>query len=262
MLMAKIALVVFDWAGTTVDFGCMAPVAAFVEAFARHGVAVTVPQARQPMGLHKRDHIQAMLRMPEVAALWRAAHGRDASSTDVDTVYRDFVPRQMEVIDRHSELVPGLEACIAALRSRGIKIGATTGYFRAAAERVYKLARQQGYDPDYPLCAEDVPVGRPAPWMIFRIMEAADVYPPTRVVKVGDTVPDVEEGLNAGTWSVGVTQSSSEVGCTLEEWEKLTSDERQQKMGLARSKLLAAGAHHVIDSIAELPELLCKIEAR
>ena len=98
--------------------------------------------------------------------------------------------------------------------------------------------------------------------MIFRIMEAADVYPPTRVVKVGDTVPDVEEGLNAGAWSVAVTQSSSEIGCTLEEWEKLTSDERQQKMGLARSKLLAAGAHHVIDSIAELPELLCKIEAR
>jgi phosphonoacetaldehyde hydrolase len=259
--MPNIALVVFDWAGTTVDFGCMAPVAAFVEAFARHDVPVTIAQARQPMGLPKRDHIQAMMQMSDVAALWRSAHSRDATSADVDALYREFIPLQMEVIDRHCELVPGLEACIAALRSQGIKIGATTGYFRAAAERVYELARRRGYAPEYTLCAEDVPVGRPAPWMVFRIMEAAGVYPPSRVVKLGDTVPDVEEGLNAGAWSVGVTQSSSEVGCTLEEWNKLTTGERQKRISLARSKLLAAGAHHVIDSLTELPELLRKIEA-
>jgi phosphonoacetaldehyde hydrolase len=67
----RIRLVVFDWAGTTVDHGSRAPVAAFVRAFAGHGVEVTPDEARGPMGLHKRDHIRAMLQMPAVARRWR-----------------------------------------------------------------------------------------------------------------------------------------------------------------------------------------------
>jgi phosphonoacetaldehyde hydrolase len=166
----------------------------------------------------------------------------------------------MEVIDRHSELVPGLKACVASLRVAAIKIGATTGYFRAAAERVYESARRQGYSPDCAVCAEDVPAGRPAPWMIFRIMEALNIYPATRVAKVGDTVPDIEEGLNAGALTIAVTQSSSEVGCSLREWETLPAHVREAKSARARSIFMTAGAHHVIDSLAELPPLLLKLD--
>jgi phosphonoacetaldehyde hydrolase len=258
--MPAISLVVFDWAGTTIDFGCLAPVTAFVESFARHGVPVTTAEARKPMGLHKREHIKAMLRMPEIAAKWRSAHGADANEAYIDLLYQAFIPLQMEVIDRHSELVPGLKACVASLRAAGIKIGATTGYFRAAAERVYESARRQGYTPDCAVCAEDVPAGRPAPWMIFRVMEALNIYPAARVAKVGDTVPDIEEGLNAGALTIAVTQSSSEVGCSFPEWESLPSDVREMKSARARSIFMTAGAHHVIDSLAELPPLLLKLD--
>ena len=71
-----IQLVVFDWAGTTIDFGCMAPAGAFVAAFAANGVDVTLAEARGPMGLHKKDHIRAMLCTASVGAKWRAAVGR------------------------------------------------------------------------------------------------------------------------------------------------------------------------------------------
>jgi phosphonoacetaldehyde hydrolase len=260
--MPRIALVIFDWAGTTIDFGCLAPVTAFVEAFARHGVRVTTAEARAPMGLDKRDHIAAMLRTTAVAERWRQTRARDATEPDIDSLYREFIPLQMAVLDRYSDLVPALKTCVAELRTLGVKIGATTGYFRDAAERVYELARRQGYTPDHALCSGDVPAGRPAPWMIFRIMEAAGIYPPARVAKVGDTVPDVEEGLNAGAWSIGVTESSSEVGCSLSEWQMLDEDARREKRSQARSRLLAAGAHHVIDSLAELPELLRILEGR
>ncbi len=259
--MPTIALVIFDWAGTTVDFGCLAPVAAFVEAFARAAVQVTAAEARAPMGLHKKDHIAAMLRQPGLAQRWRQVHGRDAADTDIANLYAEFMPLQMEVIDRHCDLVPGLKSCLAELRDSGIKIGATTGYFRAAAEHVYELARRQGYVPDHALCADDVRAGRPAPWMIFRIMEAAGVYPPACVVKLGDTVADIEEGLNAGVWSIGVTESSSEVGCSWDEWQQLDEETRHAKRSLARARLLAAGAHYVVDSLAELPGLLRKLEA-
>jgi phosphonoacetaldehyde hydrolase len=260
--MTTIRLVVFDWAGTTVDHGCFAPVAAFVQAFAQQGVLVTTDQARAPMGLHKRDHIQAMLRMPEVARRWHAVHGRESSDQDLERLYQHFIPLQLEVIAGHSRLVPGLLDCVSELRAREIAIGATTGYFRQAAERVYAEARAQGYVPDHCLCAEDVPQGRPAPWMIYRIMEARGVYPPSQVVKVGDTVPDIEEGRNAGVWSIGVTRTSNEVGCSEEEFAALSPTVRRTKLADAQKKLENAGAHVVIESLAELPALVQSLEAR
>jgi phosphonoacetaldehyde hydrolase len=258
----SVRLVVFDWAGTTVDHGCFGPVAAFVRVFARNGVEVSPAEARGPMGLHKKDHLRELLRTPDVAGRWRRAHGRDWTEADVEDLYQDFIPLQLEVIDEHSRLVTGLLDCVGELRQRGIKIGATTGYFRAAAERVYGAAREQGFLPECTVCAEDVPGGRPAPWMVFRVMVELGVYPPAAVVKVGDTVPDIQEGLNAGAWSVGVTRTGSDVGCTEEEWAALDRGEQQAQLARARLKLLAAGAHVVVESLAELPALVADLSER
>jgi phosphonoacetaldehyde hydrolase len=214
------------------------------------------------MGVSKKDHVRALLQSPAVARRWRERHGGDATEDDVDELYRRFMPLQLEVIDEFGTVVPELLECVSALRSRGIAVGATTGYFRGAAERVYRCAAAQGYRPDHCVCAEDVPAGRPAPWMIFRVMEALGVFPPAAVVKVGDTVPDIGEGLAAGAWSVGVVRGSSEVGCTSQEWATLPTQERHRLSAICRAKLLAAGAHAVIDTLAELPAVLDEFDAR
>ena len=252
----EVRLVVFDWAGTTVDFGCFAPVDAFVRTFAHHGIAVTPAEVRVAMGLHKKDHLHALLRQPEVSQRWKRTAGRTWNEKDLEALYNTFIPIQLETVAEHAQIVPGLLECVEALRRRDIRIGATTGYFRAAAERVYDAARRQGFVPDCALCADDVSLGRPAPWMIFRIMETVGVYPPCTVVKVGDTVPDIEEGRNAGAWSVGVTRSSSAVGCTEEELAALSEPQRQAKLDDARRQFLDARAHAVIDALADLPSLV------
>jgi phosphonoacetaldehyde hydrolase len=257
-----VRLVVLDWAGTAVDHGSRAPVAAFVGAFAAHGVPITAAEARIPMGLAKGDHIRALLRVPDIARRWRQQHGRDWTEADAASLYDRFVPLQLEMIDRHASLVPYLLPAVEALRESGVRIGATTGYFRAAAQRVYAAAHAQGYAPDACACAEEVPAGRPAPWMMFRLMEALGVYPPATVVKVGDTVPDVAEGLAAGAWSVAVLRTGNEVGCTEEEWAGLPEDEQRRRVEAARRKLLAAGAHAAIETLAELPGLIADISAR
>jgi phosphonoacetaldehyde hydrolase len=259
---SAIRLVVFDWAGTTVDHGSLAPVAAFVEAFIRHGVAISPEEARGPMGLPKRDHIVALLRRLDIARRWHGVHGRDWTEEDVDRVYAAFIPLQLAVVEDCAAPVPGLPAAVDDLRRRGIRIGGTTGYFAEAAERVAAAARRLGYAPDATLCPADVRAGRPAPWMIFRLMEILDVCPPAAVVKVGDTVPDIEEGRNAGVWTVGVTHTGSEVGCTAAEFAALPLGERTERVEAARHKLLAAGAHAVIPSAAEAPALLDEIAAR
>jgi phosphonoacetaldehyde hydrolase len=98
--------------------------------------------------------------------------------------------------------------------------------------------------------------------MIFRLMELTGVYPPSAVVKIGDTVPDIEEGRNAGAWSIGITESGSEVGLTLNEWQALPDVERIRRAAHAGEKLLQAGAHAVIGSVGELPALLDELEKR
>ncbi len=257
----KIALVVFDLAGTIVDHGCFAPVAPFVETLRRHGVEVTVDEVRAPMGLGKLDHLRTLLAAPAAAAQWRARHGSDVTDAEIERAYADdFVPLQIECVTSASGLLSGTLPCVTALRERGIKVGTTTGYFRDAAELCWAAAAKQGFIPDMNIAPEDVPVGRPEPWMIFRIMQTVGVYPPRAVVKVGDTIPDIEEGLNAGAWSVGVTQSGSEMGMTEHELAALSPDERGRRTAAVRAKLLAAGAHFVIDSVADLPALLPTIE--
>ena len=251
-----IRLVVFDWAGTIIDFGSLAPLEAYRQAFAKQGVDVTPAEIRAPMGLHKRDHLTAVLRMPAVAARWLAARGTAWTEADIDRMYAEFMPIQLEALRRHDRLVPGVLECVAALRARGVLIGGSTGYFREATNVVLAAARRQGLELDCSICADDVPGCRPAPWMIHRNMERLGVYPPSAVVKVGDTVADIEEGLNAGARTVGVTTSGSEVGLSEAEWNALSPADQARVREKARRTFFAAHAHAVIDSLAELPELV------
>ena len=69
--------VLLDWAGTTMDFGCMAPAVVFAQVFERPGVPITLDEARAPMGAHKRVHIQKIIQRDAVRARWQEVHGRE-----------------------------------------------------------------------------------------------------------------------------------------------------------------------------------------
>ena len=251
----EVKLVVFDWAGTTVDFGCRAPVGAFVAAFAERGVTVPVAEARGPMGLHKKDHIRAMLAGP-TGDRWRAAVGRDWAEADVEDLYRLVTPLQVAAAREYGKLCPGVLECVAELRARGVKIAATTGYFREAAEACYTVAAAQGYAPDFVICADEVPAGRPAPWMIFRCMEALGVYPPAAVVAVGDTPADMRAAKNAGCVAFGVVDSGNEVGLSEAELAVCSASVLHELRMVAFRRLMAAEADSVADHIDQVPALL------
>jgi phosphonoacetaldehyde hydrolase len=258
-----IQLVVLDWAGTTVDFGCFAPVASFARALERHGIKPTDEQVRQPMGLAKLDHLRSLLAIPELSEQWQTRHGRPWNDADAERIYvDDYIPLQMEAIAGHDRLVPGLLAVVEAIRGRNLKIATTTGYFREAARLVFDSASRQGYARDLDVLPDEVTAGRPAPWMIFRAMEALGVYPPSSVVKVGDTPADIAEGVNAGVWSVGVIASSSEVGLSEVGWKSLSDRDRRAYVESTRSKFEQAGAHATIETLAELPGLIADLERR
>lgn len=253
-----IKAVISDLAGTTVDFGSCAPAGAFVELFARRSIQATAAEARGPMGIHKRDHIRAMLDMPSISRQWMDVHGHAWTERDLDGLYEEFIPMTVEALPKYSSVIPGVVEAVETLHARGIRIGVSTGYNNQMLQIVLEKAAEGGFVPDAAICAADVPKGRPAPWMIFRLMEALDVYPSAAVVKIGDTIADIEDGLNAGVWTIGVTRTGNLVGLTEAELDALAPDERAQRIVQAGERLLAAGAHCVVDSFADLPHVIAQ----
>ena len=257
-----VRLVILDWAGTTMDYGCYAPAVVFIEVYARRGVEITMAQARRPMGLHKRDHIEAISQIGEVAAAWRQVHGRVVTEKDIDDMFADFQPLQLECLADYADLVPGTLETVAALRDRGILIGSTTGYFTEAMELLKVEAVRRGYVPDSSVCATQVPAGRPHPWMMFQNMVNTGVYPPEAVVKVDDTKPGIGEGLNASAWTVGVAKTGNEMGLNLNEVNALDATSLVHKLASAREELAKSGAHYVADSISDIVPIIDEISAR
>jgi len=254
--------VILDWAGTTVDFGCLAPTAAFQAAFEGAGVPITLAQARAPMGLPKWQHLKAILADPLVAAAWVARHRTPASDDDIDALYERFLPFQVAVVAEHSELIPGVLETVAGLRARGLKIGSTTGYPRRVMDVVLQAAAEQGYAPDHTVCAGETPSGRPGPSMALKCVIELDVSPVSACVKIGDTVVDVEEGLNAGMWTIAVSESGNEVGLSQAEWLALSPAEQAQRAAAAAQTLGRAGAHYVVPRLSAVLPVLDEIEAR
>jgi len=252
---------IFDWAGTTVDHGSLAPVRVLQELFAGRGVPISEDEARRDMGVLKKDHIRKILSGSEVGARWSKVCGHQPNEADVDGLFAAFVPLQLECLTRFSTVIEGVQETIARLRRRGIKIGSSTGYTRQMMDIVLRAAAEQGYQPDCSFTPDEVPAGRPFPWMIFANAIRLQVEPLEAIVKVGDTVVDIEEGLRAGVWTIGIARTGNLVGLSVEDFDELSADERKHRVEKARARLKAAGAHYVVDAVADCETIIDAIEA-
>jgi phosphonoacetaldehyde hydrolase len=250
-LKTRFDMVIFDWAGTMVDFGCEAPVKALIEAFGAEGVLIDAAAARRDMGKAKIDHVQAMLAEPSVAAAWRSRHGRDPDARDVEVLMTRLGPLMRDHAARASTLIPGARETFDRLRSAAVRVASSTGYTREMMQPVLTRAAEQGYVPEHVVCSGETPAGRPSPLMIYKACAELGVWPLSRVVKVDDAEVGIAEGKAAGAFTVGVA-SGNALGLSLEELQALSTSERASRIDRARRSLLGAGADLVIDSVADL----------
>lgn len=247
-------LVILDWAGTTVDYGSFAPVNAFLIAFGKFGLTPTVEEVRAPMGKLKRDHIRTMLEMPRLRDQWESLQGSAPDPNAVEKIYGVFEASLLESLAQYAAPKPGVTKAVAQLRNMGISIGSTTGYTDKMMEIVVPNAAKQGYAPDYWISPDGADgMGRPYPYMIFANMAHFRIPSVENVVKLGDTVADIQEGKCAGVRSLGILEGSSVMGCTQEEYETLSEEEREETKERARQIFRAAGADDVLDSLSQLP---------
>ncbi|PHD71459.1 phosphonoacetaldehyde hydrolase [Bacillus sp. AFS043905] len=258
----EVQAVIFDWAGTTVDYGCFAPVQAFVEIFRIRGIDITVKEAREPMGLLKMDHIMELLKMKRISNLWSAKFGKEPDERDLNSLYKDFEALLFKVLKDNAKPIPGVIELVSRLRQQGIKIGSTTGYTREMIDVVKEEAEKWGYQPDSIVASTEVPTGRPAPWMCFMTAMNLQVYPLSKIVKVGDTISDIKEGIYAGMWTVAVLKGGSEIGLSEAEISEMDPYDLQKRMKHAENRFLNAGADFVIDEIGDLLEIIDRINYR
>lgn len=255
-----LAMVVFDWAGTMIDFGCMAPVKAMQAALAEEGIEAGGDIIRADMGLAKKDHVRCLL--GRLSGAWQTLHGRAPGEADVDRIHRRLEPLIAAAAVEASQLVPGAAETCRVLQAAGLRVASTTGYSAATMGPVIARAGTQGYRPDAVICAGDTLQGRPSPLMLYRLAADLGVWPLHYVVKVDDAASGIAEGLNAGAWSVGVAASGNGAGLTFEDLMALPPAERADKIAAARRALELAGAHYVVETVADLMPVLHHIAAR
>ena len=216
-----IDLVVFDMAGTTVrDEGQVQD--AFTAALAEYGVTVGPERIRSLRGASKREAILALL-PPETA---RAEQAERAYAS-----FREHLARRNAGTAR---AVSGAVGVFAWLRDRGIRVALNTGFDRDTTHMLLTALGWATGTVDAVVCGDEVPQGRPAPYMIFRCMEATGVVSVGQVANVGDTVLDLRAGHNAGVgFNIGVLS------------------------GAHGQDVLTAEPHtHILTSVADLPALL------
>ncbi len=255
----RLKAVVFDWAGTMIDFGSRAPVLALCKLFAAAGVTIEEAEARVHMGMAKRDHIRALLNLPRIAEAWQAKHGAAAVEADVEVLFANAGAPMRDAASACSDLIPGAAEVVARLRAGGVAIGSCTGYTREMMQDILPRAAHQGYAPDVVVCAGETLFGRPSPLMLWKNLVDLGVWPAAACVKVDDAEVGIAEGLEAGAWTVGVAASGNGVGLSRAAFDALREDDRADLIAHARQSLLAAGAHVVIDTVADLPGALAEL---
>ncbi|MCL4177613.1 MAG: phosphonoacetaldehyde hydrolase [Verrucomicrobia bacterium] len=254
--------IILDWAGTTMDYGCYAPAVVFVEVYRRKQVPISIQEARVPMGAHKKVHIRKISQLEPVAQRWETVHGRRPTEEDIEAMFQEFIPLQLACLADYADLIPGTLEALKDFRGRGLKIGSTTGYTGDMMKLLLQEAKRRGYEPDATVCATDVPAGRPEPWMCLQNAMQLRIFPMEAIVKVGDTLPDIEEGLNAGMWTVGLARTGNELGLNEAEIARLPADVLEARLAVARERMRQTSAHYVVDAITDVPPVLDEINAR
>ena len=122
---------ILDWSGTTADKYVIAPAIVFYNVFKKHNVPITMEEARLPMGLRKDLHIAKILEIPEVRERWTELRGSEPTQDDVDMLFEDFVPMQIECLPEYSGLLPETLSTVDMLKNHyNLNIGLTTGFTR------------------------------------------------------------------------------------------------------------------------------------
>lgn len=256
-----IRLCVFNLGGTIVDKFSLSPFYSLKRAFKNEGILVPNALIFKDMGKHKKDHIKEILDDKYIGRCWMNKYGSYPKENDVNDVFTKFCNIQNNEGINKITILPETKSAIHTLQQNHILTGVTTGFNRETMNKIkQKLNKDSIHINHYVSSTCLNKPSRPYPHMINHIMNNLNIKDPQNVIKLDDTVIGIEEGLNAGCISIGVTRWSSVMKMTsYDEINSLTVEEISQRIYEAENILKSAGAHFVITSLDDLYPLIQKI---
>lgn len=259
--MKNIKGIILDWAGTTIDYGSLTPIYAIRSAFKQFDIVLETEIIRKYMGLHKLIHIQSMLNEEIVKNQWEDQTNMSLTELSEDIFSKLLITTNEEALKR-SNPIAGVVDFMYTMRDKGIIFGSTTGYTREMMNIIVPIVTELGVSFDSIVTPDEVPAGRPFPWMVYKNAIAMNTFPFWQMIKIGDTIADIQEGINAGMWVIALTKCGNEVGFSAEEIETVADDIIMDKIKAAETKFMNEGAHYVANSIAETYEILEEINEK
>lgn len=258
----KLRLAVLDGSGTLVDPGVYAPSVVFQDVFKEFKVPISMAEAREPMGREKKHHIHMITTDPSVKERWKNVYDRYPTSSDVDNMYELFKPMQLIALEKYGGVITGTLEALHTLKKRDLLLGFSTGFNREMVNKILELNPELSTLLDTTITADELPRGRPAPYMVYKNMIDMDVMNPYEVVKIDDTEMGIHEGNYAKCWTIAVSKYSNLMAMTEEEvieFERTDPEGFEEKHYEVKTKLKDAGAHFVVDDITKVPNIILTI---
>lgn len=259
----SVKAIIFDGAGTIVDPFVFAPTKALQHLFRRKGVHLSTSMIRESMGKYKREHIIDLLNKPPVLQQWVKQHGGKPTNLDLDELNNKFYPMQIETLQTYGKEIHGTSIRLNKMQSMyNLKYGITTGFTRAMLNTILEANPELKKLISSSSTSDEVVLGRPAPYMIYRNLEKLKITDPAEVINVDDTVYGLKSASYAGCWSVGVAGHSNSIGNSLEEPEDfydLHSEAKEFLVDVATRDLARANPHFVIKDLDQMPKVINKI---
>lgn len=256
--------------GCLLDETCSTTAAAVKQLFKEKGVDISEEEAASGNGslagadaTTKKSHLRHVL-FSTCADKWKAATGAEPTEWDLEALFKEFA-RCVRDCAHKCKAVTGAVDCVSMLQGKGIKVGITSDFNAEGMEPWMRIAHANGIEVDAAMSCADVanPGGRdgpfvcvpPEPWRCYALAARLNIFPTDTCVRVSHTTYGVEEGLNAGMWTVGLKTGPPVPFSGPGETEP-------QKNRRVEDGFYSLGCHYVIDGVWDLPRVMDDIEAR
>ena len=250
---------IFDLGGTIVDKYSLSPLLSLSNAFGLRRIMIPSNILSKDMGKMKLDHIKLLCNEPVVKDKY--------PDLDPIDVYRDFNKFQINYMDNYLDIIPETKQCIKYLDDKSIRTGITTGFNKEQMDIAIEKLRLDGIILESAVSSSCIPnASRPNPDMINENMDRLNIRSPKHVIKIDDTEVGIQEGINAGCYTVGVAKWSINMNVYTYAIKHLLNSSNSDvesmlyyKLEESRKKLKDAGADYVIDTLDELPKVIDSI---
>jgi phosphonoacetaldehyde hydrolase len=241
----KYSAVIFDLSGVLVDFGVHVPVMAINRAFNNHGIYIPYKNIRSSLGMNQENHIKLLCNYTKC-------------SEKFESIYTDY-QNELIVLNYSPEFTTPLNGAVKAtnmLRDQGYKVGITTFYNKNVFSVIDKNIKHHGIHYDTVVCNNDVILGKPEPFMLYKVMNRFNL-PANKCIKVGESNLNIYEGLNAKVDTINVIDSSNNMGVDEQIFDDCCSTIKNiKRMEVINSFMNYQMPKYFITSVEEITNIL------